>query len=172
MVFYGQRKISWEYSGIAASILRTNHSLINKPLRTGDRKEIPTGLLNAYLMYRISTSQRLLKPLSFCFYQLLRLTRQFECKENRDKVFGLLAISTTDSIAQRIVSDYKKNDAEIYRSIAWTLIEGSPSLDVLSSVQHNTEQYEAALRELQPRELCPTLLQLHGHKSHSPELSS
>ena len=35
-VLYGQHKISWEYIGIAASILRTNYALINKPLRPGD----------------------------------------------------------------------------------------------------------------------------------------
>jgi hypothetical protein len=170
-VLYGQHKISWEYIGIAASILRTNYALINKPLRTVGRGETPTGLLNAYLMYRISTSQGLLKPLCFSFHQLLRLTRQFQCKENRDKIFGLLAIPTTDNIAQKIIPDYKKSDADIYRSVAWTLIEGSLSLDILSSVQHDTEQDETELARLQ-KELYPNYIQLHGPKSNSPKLSS
>lgn len=173
-VLWGQHKISWEYVGIAASILRTNYALINSPLRRGDRTRIPTGLLNAYLMYRISTSQRLLKPLCFSFHQLLRLTRQFKCKENRDKIFGLLAIPTTDSIAQRIVPDYKKSDAEIYHSVAGTLLESSPSLDVLSSVQHNTERHEAEMPDLSYPTLEANLSRtlLNDSKSYNPKLSS
>ena len=121
-------------------------------------------------MYRISTSQGLLRPLCFSFHQLLRLTRQFQCEENRDKIFGLLAIPTTDSIAQKIIPDYKKSDADIYRSVAWTLIKGSLSLDILSSVQHDTEQDETGLNELQ-EVLEPTYIQLHGPKSNSPKSS-
>lgn len=39
-VLWGQHKISWEYVGVAASILRTNYALINSPLRRGDRTRI------------------------------------------------------------------------------------------------------------------------------------
>jgi hypothetical protein len=173
-VFYGRHNISWEYVGIAASILRTNYALINRPLLSKEKKEVPTGLLNAYFMYRISTSQRLLKPLCFSFHQLLRLTRQFKCKENRDKIFGLLAIPTTDSIARKIVPDYKKTDAEIYRSVAWTLIEGSPSLDVLSSVQHDTERHEPEMPDSSHPAIETDLgrTQLNGPRSYSPDLPS
>ena len=171
-VLYGQHKISWDHVGVAASILRTNYGVINKSLPREDRREIPTGLLNAYFMYRISRSQRLLKPLSFSFHQLLRITRQFNCKENRDKIFGLLAIPMTDNIAQKIVPDYNKSDAEIYRSIAWMLIDHSPSLDILSSVQHDTEQDKNEMPGLQPIDLDLSRTQLIGPKSCSPSLSS
>jgi hypothetical protein len=173
-VFYGRHNISWEYVGIAASILRTNYALINRPLPSKKKKEVPTGLLNAYFMYRISTSQRLLKPLCFSFHQLLRLTRQFKCKQNRDKIFGLLAIPTTDNIARKIVPDYKKSDAEIYRVVAWTLIEGSSSLDILSSVQHDTERHGSEMTDsfhsMTEADLSRT--QLNGPRSYNPELSS
>ena len=173
-VVWGQHKISWEYVGIAASILRTNYALINSSLRRSDRTRIPTGLLDAYLMYRISTSQRLLKPLCFFFHQLLRLTRQSNCKENRDKIFGLLAIPTTDNIAQKIEPDYKKIDAEIYLSVACTLLEGSPSLDVLSSVQHDTDRHEAEMPDLSYPTLEANLSRslLNDPKPYNPELSS
>lgn len=125
-------------------------------------------------MYRISTSQRLLKPICFSFHQLLRLTRKFKCKQNREKIFGLRTIPTIDSIAQEIVPEYKKSDVEIYHSIAWTLLEASPSLNVLSSVQHNTERHEAEMPDLSYPMLEANLSRtlLNDPKSYNPELSS
>ncbi|KAL2066020.1 hypothetical protein VTL71DRAFT_2091 [Oculimacula yallundae] len=146
-VLYGQYEISWDHVGIAASILRTNYDRLNDGLDSWDREEIPTGLLNAYFMYRISRSQNIFEPLRFSFHQLLRLTRQLGCSEGRDKIFGLLAIPTTDHAARDIVPDYESSEAEIYRKVASTLMKGSGSLDVLSSVQQDCGRDEPSLSE-------------------------
>lgn len=106
-------------------------------------------------MYRILTSQKLFEPLRISFHQLFRLTHQLKCKEKRDNVFGLLAIPTTDNVAHGIVPDYKKSDAEVYRTVAWTLIKGSMSLDILSSVQHDFPQNKANPNWIRPTDTEP-----------------
>jgi hypothetical protein len=85
-------------------------------------------------MYRISQSQKYFKPVTFSFHQLLVLTRQFGCKDHRDKIFGILGIPTTNQ-APFIQADYNKSLAEVYREVACKVIDRSSSLALLSSVQ-------------------------------------
>jgi hypothetical protein len=149
-VFRGQCEIPWEYIGLAAAIIRTNHNHIYSKLEGLPPGALPIGLRNAYFMYRISKSQKLFEPLRFSFHQLLQLTRQFQCKESRDKIFGLLAIPTTDNAARMIVVDYKKSDAEIYHDVTLTLVRVSKSLDVFSSIQGGYERGLSENEYLQP----------------------
>ncbi|KAJ9412707.1 heterokaryon incompatibility protein-domain-containing protein [Fusarium oxysporum] len=89
VVQFGSYQISWNWIGIAAALI------VNNPMLTPDgleRETIPTGVSNAYLM--------------LSFAQLLQVTRQFHCKEPRDKVYGLLGLQTTDSITERVTPDY------------------------------------------------------------------
>jgi hypothetical protein len=75
--------IQWEWVGLASAI-RYNYRIegLAKP---GRLETVPTGVPNAYFIYRISASQLLQAPLSFSLHQLLVLTRQFGCKDPRDR---------------------------------------------------------------------------------------
>lgn len=88
-VLFGKYEISWDWIGLAAAVIKFNFP--------GPRSElqclsIPTGLMNAFLMYRISASQTCLAPLSLSFVQLLQLTQQFHSTEPHDRIFGLLGL--------------------------------------------------------------------------------
>ena len=98
-------------------------------------RRVPTGVGNAYLIYRLSSSQTYSEPLQFSFHDLLKLTRQFGCKDDRDRVFGLLGLHTTDSINSSIIPDYTKSTGEVYFDLARKIIEKTSSLSLLSSVQ-------------------------------------
>ncbi|KAF2028348.1 hypothetical protein EK21DRAFT_90766 [Setomelanomma holmii] len=132
IVLWGDCEISWDLVGIAAAITRRNYDRVKTKDKASQRKEgsIPMGILNAYFVYRTSNSQTLINPLRLSFHQLLRLTRQFECKENRDKIVGLLAMPTTDRIAQSIVPDYEKSEADFYRNVALLGATMAPGLHI------------------------------------------
>ena len=80
-------------------------------------------MVNAYFTYRLSRSQRYYKPLRFTFLQLLKLIRQFGCKDDRDRVFGLLGLSTTDDVRQKIVPRYFKLTGQVYHKVARKIID-------------------------------------------------
>ncbi|KAE9375259.1 HET-domain-containing protein [Stipitochalara longipes BDJ] len=150
IVLFDDYKIPWESVGLAAAIIRTNYDKINMSsyeIRTMRLKGhgtsgrvIPTGVVNAYLMYRLSVSQQYWKPLRFSLQELLMLTRQFECQGYRDNVFGLLAVPTTDQASQKIVPDYTKSVEEVYLETARAIIDLSEPLALLSSVQRCEER--------------------------------
>ncbi|KAL7755647.1 hypothetical protein ACKLNR_014174 [Fusarium oxysporum f. sp. zingiberi] len=131
VVQLGPYQISWDWVGIAAAIL------VHSPFLTPDgseRESIPTEVTNAYLMYRLSASQTYFEPLKFSFAQLLQLTRLFDSKERRDKIYGLMGLPTTDSIAGLIVPDYNEETTteKIYEDIAWLILESKSPLGFLS----------------------------------------
>jgi hypothetical protein len=145
-VLWGPCEISWDWIGLAAAITRTQFK--GHPEGTAGRSEqqggvVPTGVVNAYFMYRISQSQTHFKPLTFSFYRLLVLTRQFQCKNRLDKIFGILGIPTTDQSTQGgepfVQPDYSKSIEEVYHEIACKIIDSSSSLALLSSVQRAPE---------------------------------
>ncbi|PNP59974.1 hypothetical protein FNYG_14698 [Fusarium nygamai] len=131
VVQLGPYQISWDWVGIAAAIL------VHNPFLSSDgsqREPIPTEVTNAYLMYRLSASQPYFEPLKFSFAQLLQLTRLFKSKERRDKIYGLMGIPATDSIAELIVPDYSKETRteKIYEDIAWLILGSKSPLRLLS----------------------------------------
>ncbi|KAF4500709.1 Heterokaryon incompatibility 6, OR allele [Fusarium agapanthi] len=123
IVQLGSYRIPWEWVGLAAAIV------VHKPDLTLGRATVPTGAMNSYLMYRLSTSQKCFPGLEFSFAQLLQATRRFECKDPKDKIYGLLGIKTTDLIATKIIPDYRETTAlqRIYEDIARLMLgTGSP----------------------------------------------
>ncbi|KAK4220904.1 heterokaryon incompatibility protein-domain-containing protein [Podospora fimiseda] len=145
-------EISWEWVGLAAAIIRTNWNRI-LPGRTGDdrggyrdffdsqegpsRRQVPPGIMNAYFMYRVSDFQQFFEPLSFSFCELLALTRQFECQDKRDNIFGLLGLPTTDGVNSYVKPDYTISLEETYRNLAYAMVILKPnSLAFLSHVHH------------------------------------
>ncbi|KAH6868969.1 hypothetical protein B0T10DRAFT_501954 [Thelonectria olida] len=131
----GDNQISWDCIGFAAAILRENFGRIQSSQSNGKRPLISTGILNAYLTYRISLSQQYLHPLKLTFHQLLTLTRGFRCKFEHDKVYSLLGVPTKDVIALNIVPDYARSTSQVNRDVAIQILQTSNSLDILSQVQ-------------------------------------
>ncbi|KAK4163359.1 heterokaryon incompatibility protein-domain-containing protein [Cladorrhinum sp. PSN259] len=152
---WGECEMPWEWIGLAAAIIRTNWNRIvpkgpfydpkgyydqNGRQPTDSRRQVPPGVMNAYFMYRISRLQRFFQPLRFSLCELLALTRQFQCQDKRDKIFGLLGLPTTDQVKLSIKPDYAKSLDDVYRDIAYTMIVTNPtSLAFLSFVQNGIE---------------------------------
>ncbi|OIW28894.1 hypothetical protein CONLIGDRAFT_577459, partial [Coniochaeta ligniaria NRRL 30616] len=145
IVIWDEASIDWEYIGLAAAVIRTNYDRIARSIREGPKRpfgypqfspsrRVPLGVVNAYFMYRLCRSQAYNRPLSFSFYELLKLTRQFDCKDDRDRVYGLLGLPTTDNVPTQIVPDYTKSAGEVYFEVASKLVDRE-GLSVLSSVQ-------------------------------------
>ncbi|EXJ91902.1 hypothetical protein A1O3_00452 [Capronia epimyces CBS 606.96] len=155
LVAWGDCEIAWEWVGLAAAILRTNYGRLRRETSAlsaheAESRAVPTGVLNAYFMYRVSESQRYFTPLRFSLSQLLSLTRQFDCQDDRDRVYGLLGIPMTDNASKNIVPDYNKSSTEVYIELAQEIIRHSLSLNLLSSVQrHYTSFWD---HYYQPRE--------------------
>jgi hypothetical protein len=150
LVYCGNSAISWEWVGLASAIIRNNfyriHRLIQSPgfidsraRRPGTLETVPIGVLNAYFIYRISQSQLVQSPLPFSFHDLLALTRQFRCKDPRDRVFGILGLPTAGGSSNDIVpfikTDYTMSAQEVYHQVALKILSSSSSLRLLSSVQ-------------------------------------
>lgn len=145
VVIWGGCEISWEWIGLAAAIIRTNYGRIAVP-RTRERilhqlpsevlsvRQAPPGVLNAYLMYRLSASQSIFPALEFSFHELLGLTRPFSCENELDRVFGLLGLQTTDDITSWIIPDYNLSPSKLYQVVAEAALRHSSSLSILSSV--------------------------------------
>jgi hypothetical protein len=131
-VLWDECEISWERIGLAAAIIRTNFDTISNFMRTYEGgslidyqfdRQLPSGIVNAYFIFRISKSLRYLRPLQLSFCELLKYTRQFHCQDNRDRIFGLLGLPTTDSIQRTIIPDYSKTVDEIYLLAANKIIQ-------------------------------------------------
>ncbi|KAF5010964.1 hypothetical protein FDECE_2927 [Fusarium decemcellulare] len=139
VVLLGDNQISWDCIGLAAAILRENFGRI-QPSETlaqseGKRPTITTGILNAYLMYRISLCQQYFDPIKLTFHQLLILTRGFRCKIEQDKVYALLGVPTRDTVTSNIVPDYTRPASQVNQDVAIAILHTSDTLDILSQVQ-------------------------------------
>ncbi|KAK3303211.1 heterokaryon incompatibility protein-domain-containing protein [Chaetomium strumarium] len=135
---WGACEMSWEWIGLAASIIRTNWDRFvpgcHKSHSDESSRLVPVGVMNAYFMYRISRLQSYVDPLCFSFGELLTLTRQFKCEDDRDKIFGLLGLPTTDQVNSYITPDYGQSLADGYRSLASAMLCSTKSLAFLSHV--------------------------------------
>ncbi|KAF5627008.1 heterokaryon incompatibility (het-6OR allele) [Fusarium sp. NRRL 52700] len=127
----GSYQIPWEWVGLAAAIV------VHKPElspRGYARDMIPTGTMNSYLMYRLSISQKCFPRLKFSFAQLLQVSRHFQSKEPKDKIYGLLGIETTDSLGKQIVPDYRETTTseKVFEDIARLMLKSPSPLTFLS----------------------------------------
>lgn len=141
IVLWDDCEISWEWIGLAAAIIRSNYDAICAVMQDNPyiavTNRIHMGLINAYLMFRLSKSQHYIAPLEFTFYELLKYTRQFGCQDDRDRVYGLLGLPTADDVSNNIIPDYNKSVGEVYCDVAKKIIASSSSLAILSSVQRD-----------------------------------
>ncbi|RYO75500.1 hypothetical protein DL764_010383 [Monosporascus ibericus] len=144
VVVWDECNISWEWVGLAAAIIRTNfgslsadiqkHMDFNRREHTVGRR-VPEGIVNAYFIYRVSRSQRLYTPLQFTFHHLLQLTRHFHCQDDRDRVFGLLGLPTSDGASDGIIANYSKPVGEVYFQVACHILDCTGSIALLSSAR-------------------------------------
>ncbi|KAJ9609429.1 hypothetical protein H2200_005756 [Cladophialophora chaetospira] len=128
----GSFEIDWRWIGLAAAVLRTNHHDICQSLHIA-------GIYNAYLMYRLSR-QSDLPPRKLDFLRLLRLTRQFEVTDERDRVYGLLGVAKYANDHKHgelfIKPDYEISKAELWQQVAVKILEITQDLSLLSCVQY------------------------------------
>ncbi|KAF5253710.1 hypothetical protein FANTH_1402 [Fusarium anthophilum] len=131
VVQLGSYQIPWEWVGLAAAIVVHKPEL--SPSGYG-RDMIPTGAMNSYLMYRLSISQKCFPRLEFSFAQLLQVTRHFQSKEPKDKIYGLLGIETTDSVGKQIVPDYWETTTseKVFEDVARLMLQSASPLTFLS----------------------------------------
>ncbi|RKL33937.1 hypothetical protein BFJ72_g9719 [Fusarium proliferatum] len=131
VVQLGSYQIPWEWLGLAAATVVHNPDLL---LSNVGRRMIPAGVTNSYLMYRLSVSQSYFSRLELTFTQLLQVSRQFESKEPKDKVYGLLGIETTDSVGKQIIPDYRETTAseKVFEDIARLMLQTTSPLKFLS----------------------------------------
>ena len=138
-VVWTNTMIEWRWVGLAAAILRTKYHAICENMRM-------TGVYNAYVMYRLSSICEL-PPIPMNFVQLLRLTRQFEATDSRDRVYGLLGIKTLDNDPSTkklfLEPDYAISQAQLWKKLAWKSIKQSGNLSILTSVQYTAYQLES-----------------------------
>lgn len=145
----GHAEINWQWLGLAAAILRTNYHAICDELKLG-------GVYNAYLMFR-SSAQSDLPPVKFEFLRLLRLTRQFEVTDPRDRIYGLLGLTTDDNEPNKgrlvVRPDYTISTGELWKRLAVTLLTNTEDLSLLSCVQYSADKLESKRRRYEPESM-------------------
>jgi hypothetical protein len=96
-------------------------------------------------MYR-SSDQSDLPPIKFNFLQLLRLTRQFEVSDPRDRVYGLLGIATLDTHPENgkhfVKPDYHISKIELWKQVAIKILATTNDLSLLSCVQYQSDKLD------------------------------
>jgi Heterokaryon incompatibility protein (HET) len=135
-VVWGKSSISWAHIGLAAARLCTIHDEILQ-------KHSMPGVFNAYLMYRMSQASSAPLPLALSFARLLASTREFKCIEPRDRIYGLLGITTTDTSPDKgeffIDTHYERSVEDLYINVAKKIITTERNLSPLASVQHGSQ---------------------------------
>jgi hypothetical protein len=118
--------------GLASAILRTNYHKICENMKMG-------GVYNSYLTFRLSPMSDS-TSLQLSFIQLLRLTRQSQVTDKRDRVYGLLGNKTKDNESSGgelfIEPDYSISDSELWKRLTCKIIHDTQGLFLLSSVQY------------------------------------
>lgn len=134
LVRWGNAEIDWRWLGLAAAILRTSYHGVCEKMQIA-------GVYNAYLMFRMSRMSDLPPP-KLSFIQLLRLTRQLEVTDPRDRVYGLLGMMTDGNDPENkslfLPVDYTISEEELCRRLAWKVIQITGDLSILSSVQYSS----------------------------------
>ncbi|KAJ4033752.1 hypothetical protein NW761_006521 [Fusarium oxysporum] len=98
IIRWGDAEMSWTLLGLATTLIRNNKSLMTMFNRIDKSKKSPgpfqgspdarTGLMNAYLMYRMSSTQ--FRGDSMSFLDVLRLTRNFDVSERLGRIYAIL----------------------------------------------------------------------------------
>ncbi|KAF5719537.1 heterokaryon incompatibility 6 OR allele [Fusarium mundagurra] len=152
IIRWGDAEISWTLLGLATTLIRNNKSLMTIFNRISKSKKSPgpfqggldarTGLMNAYLMYRMSSTQ--FRGDSMSFLDVLRLTRNFDVSERLDRIYAILGLPSQHTGPGRtsIPPDYRLLPDGLYsRVFYWVYQTHDNPLETLSAVRHTTLFY-------------------------------
>lgn len=141
IVHWGHDKIAWTLIGLASTIIRNNGRLFaqfvrrSRAIGLSGAKE---GLLNAYIIHRLSQAD--FDAPSLSFLDLIRLTLNFQVSHPLDRIYAILGLPCqyTGSDSYPFVrSDYMLTKERLYVIVALQILESHESpLDLLSAVYH------------------------------------
>ncbi|KAF4625704.1 hypothetical protein G7Y89_g12459 [Cudoniella acicularis] len=138
-LMWGDSEIEWAWVGLAAAYIRINLYGIFEHY-------FMPGIFNVYFMYRISiAADTVVEPASLSFLRLLAMTQQYGASNDRDRVYGLLGLPSTNSNPDGspfIVPYYKLCVPHVYKEVALKIIEAERGLSLFSSVQHDLGQHD------------------------------
>ncbi|KAH7151347.1 hypothetical protein DER46DRAFT_638924 [Fusarium sp. MPI-SDFR-AT-0072] len=152
IIRWGDAEISWTLLGLATTLIRNNKSLMTMFNRIDKSKRSPgpfqgspdarTGLMNAYLMYRMSSTQ--FRGDSMSFLDVLRLTRNFDVSERLDRIYAILGLPSRHTGPGRmsIPPDYRLLPDGLYsRVFYWVYQTHDEPLEILSAIRHTSLFY-------------------------------
>ncbi|KAH7322657.1 heterokaryon incompatibility protein-domain-containing protein [Stachybotrys elegans] len=135
-VMWGYAEMSWKWLGLAATRIRI---YLYPVLARYDM----VGIFSAYLMYRLSQGDTEAEHLVVPFLELLAMTCQFEATDPRDRVYGLLGLSTADADPSNdslfLDPDYTLGLDQVYQRVSIKVLKSTNSLKLLSCVQHESK---------------------------------
>ncbi|KAF4451273.1 hypothetical protein F53441_5694 [Fusarium austroafricanum] len=152
IIRWGDAEISWTLLGLATTLIRNNKRLMTMFSRIEKSKKSPgtfhgsqdarTGLMNAYLMYRMPSVE--FRTESMSFLDVLRLTRNFDVSEQLDRIYAILGLPSQHTGPKRksIPPDYRLLPEGLYsRVFYWVFQSHENPLEILSAVRHTTLFY-------------------------------
>ncbi|KAH7235341.1 hypothetical protein BKA59DRAFT_532602, partial [Fusarium tricinctum] len=152
IIRWGHAEISWTLLGLATTLIRNDQKLITMFNRMDKSKQSTsalkgnsdarTGLMNAYLMYRMPSAE--FRSDSMLFLDVLRLTRNSDVSERLDRIYAVLGLPSqhTGSGSKSIPPDYRLLPNGLYsRVFYWVFQTHKNPLEILSAVQHKTLLY-------------------------------
>jgi hypothetical protein len=127
---WGAATIDFTYVGLAAKQIWTSESWSLRWNRCA-------GDFNAHLIYSIWTGEW-----TCSFSKLLQRTTQFAVSDDRDRVYGLMGIPSSDAQnddveATFLQPDYNLSSEEVYIAVATKLICQLGDLSLLSIIEHH-----------------------------------
>ncbi|KAF5252894.1 hypothetical protein FANTH_2218 [Fusarium anthophilum] len=152
IIRWGDAEISWTLLGLATTLIRNDKTLMTIFNRVSKSKKSPgpfqgsldarTGLMNAYLMYRMSSTQ--FRGDSMSFLDVIRLTRNFDVSERLDRIYAILGLPSQHTGPGRtsIPPDYRLLPDGLYsRVFYWVYQTHHNPLEILSAVRHTSLFY-------------------------------
>lgn len=152
IIRWGDAEISWTLLGLATTLIRNDQRLMTIFNRMDKSKQSTspfqgnsdarTGLMNAYLMYRMPSAE--FRSDSMSFLDVLRLTRNFDVSERLDRIYAVLGLPSqhTGPGSKSIPPDYRLLPNGLYsRVFYWVFQSHKNPLEILSAVQHTTLLY-------------------------------
>lgn len=140
--------IPWTLVGLVATLIRNNtflwkmytspgHGLRSSPEQKRRCRRAIIGLMNAYFMYRLPSSN--FRSSSLCFLNLLLLTRRFNVTEPLDRIYAILGLPSQHTGPERsfIIPNYKLSQEDLYIRVFLQVFNTHESpLRILSAVRH------------------------------------
>lgn len=133
----GRHTAAWDTVGMAAVLLHGMPEIVFASEDVGEGFRV---LESARKIHLARTASRQAEH-PFEFHDLLVMTRLARCQDERDRIFGMLAIRTTrggvEGTNYRTEADYRLSTREVFQRSAVEMLEAADNLDLLSDCQHD-----------------------------------